>query len=63
MGIDDWGKLNEEFLTKGDPTLVIAAQMLPETGTGTSPTLIDQIVKPAGGAKTDENHMTWTNIS
>ena len=63
MGISDWGKLNEEFLTKGDPTLVIATQMLPEAGTGTSPTLIDQIVKPAGGAKTDENHMTWTNIS
>jgi hypothetical protein len=58
MGIADWGKLNEEFLTKGDPTLVIATQMLPEAGTGTSPTLIDQIVKPAGGAKTDENHMT-----
>lgn len=63
MGISDWGKLNEEFLTKGDPTLVIATQMLPEAGTGTSPALIDQIVKPAGGAKTDENHMTWTNIS
>ena len=43
--------------------MVIATQMLPEAGTGTSPTLIDQIVKPAGGAKTDENHMTWTNIS
>ena len=63
MGIDDWGKLNEEFLTKGDPTLVIATQMLPETGTGTNPTLIGQIIKTAGGAKTDENHMTWTNIS
>ena len=58
MGIADWGKLNEEFLTKGDPTLVIATQMLPEAGTGPSATLIDQIVKPAGGAKTDENHMT-----
>ena len=63
MGIEDWGKLAEEFLQKGDPTLVIATQLVPETGTGTSPTLIDQIVKPAGGAKTDENHMTWSNIS
>lgn len=63
MGIDDCDKPYGGFLIKGYPTLVIATQMLPETGTGTSPTLIDQIVKPAGGAKTDENQMTWTNIS
>lgn len=63
IGTDKWGSLWQEYLKRGDPTLVIATAMVPEAGTGTSSTIIDQVVKPAGGAKTDENHITWNNIS